>query len=142
MRITKPYLSHEFEFWKGEAAEDSALNHGQELVEINKSDKVANKVYLVVDVRDDDYAGGNIKHALNRPSREFHMGVYDLVQKTADVKVMVFHCALSQMRCVPAEDYYCRARSKLYWGTRGPKAARVNSFYLSPRLTFGVTRTM
>ncbi|KAJ7147181.1 hypothetical protein C8R43DRAFT_1012206 [Mycena crocata] len=71
---------------------------GDELAEIIKSDKVATKDYLVVDVRDDDYAGGNITNALNHPSREFQMGVYDLVQKTADVKVIVFHCALSQMR--------------------------------------------
>lgn len=80
-----------------------ALNAPQELAKIIKSDKVANRDYLVVDVRDDDYAGGNIKSALNLPSREFQMGVYDLVQKTADVKTMIFHCALSQMRCVQLE---------------------------------------
>ncbi|KAJ7625317.1 hypothetical protein DFH06DRAFT_1229136 [Mycena polygramma] len=34
---------------------------GDELAEIIKSDKVAHQDYLVVDVRDDDYAGGNIK---------------------------------------------------------------------------------
>ncbi|KAJ7812901.1 Rhodanese-like domain-containing protein [Mycena leptocephala] len=76
-----------------------------ELAQIIKSDKVANQDYLVVDVRDDDYAGGNIKSAVNLPSRQFEMSVYDLVQKKADVKAVVFHCAVSQMR--------------------GPKAARV-----------------
>ncbi|KAJ7079787.1 Rhodanese-like domain-containing protein [Mycena belliarum] len=86
---------------------------GDELAEIVKSDKVANKDYLVVDVRDDDYAGGNIKDALNRPSREFHMGVYDLVQKTVDVKVMVFHCALSQVRGPKAARIYEETRSNL-----------------------------
>ncbi|KAJ7451600.1 Rhodanese-like domain-containing protein [Mycena latifolia] len=86
---------------------------GDELAEIIKSDKVAKRDYLVVDVRDDDYAGGNIKNALNKPSREFQMGVYDLVQKTADVKVMVFHCALSQMRGPKAARIYEETRSNL-----------------------------
>ncbi|KAJ7288039.1 Rhodanese-like domain-containing protein [Mycena rebaudengoi] len=79
---------------------------GDELAEIIRNkDKVAHQDYLVVDVRDDDYAGGNIKNALNLPSRQFYTSVLSLVDKTADVKLVVFHCALSQVR--------------------GPKAARV-----------------
>ncbi|KAK7028105.1 Cdc25 phosphatase Ibp1 [Paramarasmius palmivorus] len=78
---------------------------GDELANIIKSDKVAKKDYLVVDVRDDDFEGGNIKGALNKPSRDFLMHVDELVKDTKDVPLVVFHCTLSQVR--------------------GPKAARV-----------------
>jgi Cdc25 family phosphatase len=70
----------------------------QELAEIMKSDKVPGKDYLVVDVRDDDYAGGNIKNSFNQPSAEFLMNVDRLVQRTKDVPLVIFHCSLSQMR--------------------------------------------
>ena len=59
------------------------------------------KDYCVIDVRDDDWAGGNIKGAHNAPSSQFYVHVNDLVQKTKDVPTVVFHCALSQVRCVP-----------------------------------------
>ena len=65
------------------------------------------KDYCVIDVRDDDWAGGNIKGAHNAPSSQFYVHVNDLVQKTKDVPTVVFHCALSQVR--------------------GPKAARVRT---------------
>ncbi|KAJ7784285.1 Rhodanese-like domain-containing protein [Mycena metata] len=98
---------------------------GDELAKIIKSDKVANRDYLVVDVRDDDYAGGNIKSALNLPSREFQMGVYDLVQKTADVKTMVFHCALSQMRGPKAARLYEETRNNLNLASEKPQEVYV-----------------
>lgn len=65
-----------------------------------KSDKVPKKDYVVVDVRDDDFVGGNIKGAINKPSREFLMNVDGLVKQTRDVPLVIFHCALSQVRCV------------------------------------------
>ncbi|KAJ7797680.1 Rhodanese-like domain-containing protein [Mycena olivaceomarginata] len=74
-----------------------------ELANIIRSDKVPNRDYLVVDVRDDDYAGGNIKNAVNMPSREFLTGVDNLV--------MVFHCALSQMRGPKAARIYEETRN-------------------------------
>jgi len=70
----------------------------QELAEIMKSGKKPNKDFLVVDVRDDDYAGGNIKSSLNLPSNEFLMNVDGLVKKANDIPVVIFHCALSQAR--------------------------------------------
>ncbi|KAJ7236744.1 Rhodanese-like protein [Mycena haematopus] len=86
---------------------------GDELAQMIKSDKIPHQDYVIVDVRDDDYAGGNIKHAVNLPSREFQMGVYNLVQKSADVKVVVFHCALSQMRGPKAARIYEETRKNL-----------------------------
>ena len=63
-----------------------------------KSDKVPSKDYLVVDVRDDDYAGGHILNGQNWPSQSFMQKVDEFVEKTKNTKTVVFHCALSQVR--------------------------------------------
>ena len=63
-----------------------------------KSGKAPRKDFVVVDVRDEDFAGGNIKGAINQPSREFLMNVDGLVKKTKDIPLVIFHCALSQVR--------------------------------------------
>lgn len=70
----------------------------QDLSQIIKSDKKPNEDYLVVDVRDDDWVGGNIKHCLNVPSEQFRHQVLELVESTKDVPMVIFHCALSQAR--------------------------------------------
>ena len=70
----------------------------KELAELMKSGKTPRKDFLVVDVRDDDYAGGNIKGCLHLPSTEFLMNVDDLVKQTKEVPTIIFHCALSQVR--------------------------------------------
>ncbi|KAG6916311.1 hypothetical protein DXG01_007360 [Tephrocybe rancida] len=62
-----------------------------------KSGSVAKTDYVVVDVRDDDFAGGNIKGAINKPSYTFLTSVDDLVKDTKDVPLIIFHCALSQI---------------------------------------------
>lgn len=63
-----------------------------------KSGKVPRKDFLVVDVRDDDYAGGNIKGCINQPSKDFSMTVDGLVTQIKEVPIVIFHCALSQAR--------------------------------------------
>ncbi|KAG1774900.1 Rhodanese-like domain-containing protein [Suillus placidus] len=78
---------------------------GSELAKLIKSAKVPEKDYLIVDVRDEDWKGGNIKGSRNYPSQRFLLEVDDLVERTKDVPIMIFHCALSQ--------------------ERGPKAARI-----------------
>lgn len=65
-----------------------------------KSDKVLGKDYFIVDVRDDDYEGGNIKGSHNSPSSYFLAKVDALVEKTKDIPIVIFHCALSQVRLV------------------------------------------
>ena len=57
------------------------------------------KDYCIVDVRDDDFCGGNIRGAHNLPSSSFMASVDELVQRTRDVPIVIFHCALSQARC-------------------------------------------
>lgn len=67
----------------------------------NPENKIA-----VVDVRDDDYEGGHIKGCIHSPSTGFlDGGVESVREKTKETPVVVFHCALSQVR--------------------GPKAARI-----------------
>ncbi len=63
-----------------------------------KSNKESKKAFVVVDVRDDDFAGGNIKGAINEPSNGFLMNVDGLVKQTKAVPLIIFHCALSQVR--------------------------------------------
>ena len=72
----------------------------QELAEIIKSNKQPWKDYCVIDVRDDDWRGGNIKGSHNSPSHGFLLKVDELVQRTKEVPIVVFHCALSQVRYV------------------------------------------
>ncbi|KAJ9107344.1 hypothetical protein QFC21_000794 [Naganishia friedmannii] len=76
-----------------------------ELAELVK--KTDTKEVQVIDVRDDDFAGGNIKGAVNSPSEGFTQKASELVQEYNEVPKVVFHCALSQVR--------------------GPKAARIYS---------------
>lgn len=56
--------------------------------------------FLVVDVRDDDYRGGNIKGAINIPSEKFLLKLHQLIDDTQKVSKIIFHCAYSQQRCV------------------------------------------
>ncbi|KAI0086936.1 Rhodanese-like domain-containing protein [Irpex rosettiformis] len=68
-----------------------------DLAAIMKSSKVPNKDYCIIDVRDDDWHGGNIKNSQNSPSHGFLLKVDKLVQETKNIPVVVFHCALSQI---------------------------------------------
>lgn len=59
-----------------------------------------NTSLAIVDVRDSDYIGGHIKGCLHYPSGNFNETLPELRQKLIDnqVKDVVFHCALSQVR--------------------------------------------
>lgn len=76
-----------------------SLFHTKELATVMKDEKmVPRKDYLVIDVRDGDRAGGHIAGSINEPSAKFLSGVDQLVSKAKDVPLVVFHCALSQIR--------------------------------------------
>lgn len=62
--------------------------------------KGGTKDYLIVDVRDDDYRGGNIKGAINIPSEKFTTELYQLIDDTKNASKIIFHCTLSQQRWV------------------------------------------
>ncbi|GAA5997508.1 uncharacterized protein JCM10292_000898 [Rhodotorula paludigena] len=84
------------------------LNHDQlaALVREGKS----GKDYQVVDVRDDDYRGGNIPGAIRAPSEErTDESVKQLVDKLQGVPKVIFHCSLSQVRGPKAARIYAEA---------------------------------
>ncbi|KAJ3274642.1 hypothetical protein HDV01_002484 [Terramyces sp. JEL0728] len=65
---------------------------------IKAPDHVAGRDYLVVDVRDTDFVGGNIVGCKNIPSHHFNddieiNSVHDELKNAAK---LIFHCALSQ----------------------------------------------
>ncbi|GMK55117.1 hypothetical protein CspeluHIS016_0201730 [Cutaneotrichosporon spelunceum] len=73
----------------------------------------AGKEWAVVDVRDDDFAGGNIVGALNYPSETLLAKIDELVKRMEGVPKIVFHCALSQVRGPKSARRYAEARSLL-----------------------------
>ncbi|SPO31937.1 related to YCH1 - phosphatase [Ustilago trichophora] len=65
----------------------------------------------IVDVRDDDFEGGNIVSATNHPSSKFADEIQDLIYgPLKDYKQVVFHCHLSQQRGPKAAGQYAQAR--------------------------------
>ncbi|KAM0753715.1 Rhodanese-like protein [Meredithblackwellia eburnea MCA 4105] len=77
-----------------------------ELANLIKGGAKVGKDIAIVDVRDQDFEGGNIPGAINAPSEQrTEESVTELSKKLKDVPKVVFHCALSQ--------------------ARGPKAARI-----------------
>lgn len=84
-----------------------------DLATVIKSDQVPNKDYCIIDVRDDDWHGGNIKGAQNSPSHGFLHKVDKLVKDTKNIPLVVFHCALSQVRGPKAARIYAETRDLL-----------------------------
>lgn len=53
---------------------------------------------LVVDVREDDFRGGNVYNALNVPAHSFRQSTSKVIEAAKDKKLVVFHCMQSQVR--------------------------------------------
>ncbi|KAJ1022231.1 hypothetical protein NDA13_005145 [Ustilago tritici] len=69
------------------------------------------KEVAIVDVRDDDFVGGNIVTAKNHPSSRIDDEIEDLVYgPLKDYKQIIFHCHLSQARGPKAAGKYAQAR--------------------------------
>ncbi|KAI6114394.1 Rhodanese-like domain-containing protein [Pisolithus sp. B1] len=77
------------------------------------------KTYLVVDVRDHDWIGGNIKRSYHVPSKSFLNGVDKLVKDTKDIPMVVFHCRYSQERGPKAARIYEETRNILHKPSSG-----------------------
>ncbi|GAA5876245.1 hypothetical protein JCM3774_002335 [Rhodotorula dairenensis] len=85
------------------------INH-DELADIVRTQR-AGEQYQVVDVRDDDFRGGNIKGAIRAPSEQrTDQSVEDLVTRLDGVPRVIFHCTLSQVRGPKAARIYAEAR--------------------------------
>ncbi|BGP43895.1 Cdc25 phosphatase Ibp1 [Rhodotorula kratochvilovae] len=83
--------------------------NADQLAELVRTGK-AGKDYQVVDVRDEDFHGGNIPGAIRAPSElRTDQSVQDLVAKLTDVPTVIFHCSLSQVRGPKAARIYADA---------------------------------
>ncbi|UZJ56768.1 hypothetical protein CBS101457_006088 [Exobasidium rhododendri] len=78
-----------------------------------KERKQGDKTIAIVDVRDDDFEGGNIPGCVHIPSAVFGDKINELVQSSLkDVHQVIFHCALSQARGPKAARIYKEAREE------------------------------
>ncbi|KAI7905299.1 Rhodanese-like domain-containing protein [Cokeromyces recurvatus] len=65
---------------------------------IRDKSKLPGRDYAIIDVRGDDYRGGNIPGAINVPANEMYDKVNNLITEYSKVPIIYFHCALSQVR--------------------------------------------
>ncbi|CAG8574451.1 13567_t:CDS:2 [Ambispora gerdemannii] len=65
---------------------------------IKDKSKVPGKDYVVIDVREDDFEGGNIPGCVNVPSSVFVDNLHQMIKGYSQVPQIIFHCALSQVR--------------------------------------------
>ncbi|KFY22911.1 hypothetical protein V493_06236 [Pseudogymnoascus sp. VKM F-4281 (FW-2241)] len=84
------------------------------LLEPSESGKVA-----VIDVRGEDHIGGHILSSMHVPSDTLDHAIPSLTRKLADKEIVIFHCALSQVRGPKAAAQYMRERDRLL----GPQGA-------------------
>ncbi|TXT13639.1 hypothetical protein VHUM_01006 [Vanrija humicola] len=90
---------------------DSTDAPPQDLAAILKSEpEGAFKSWAVIDVRDSDFAGGNIVGAANYPSESFLAEVDALVRRAENEGTLTADCALSQVRGPKAARRYAEAR--------------------------------
>ena len=63
-------------------------------------DEASRTKLVIVDVRDDDFKGGNIKGAINIPMHNFEhdQSIDELIKKVSSAETVVFHCYKSQQR--------------------------------------------
>ncbi|KAK4047674.1 Cdc25 phosphatase Ibp1 [Microbotryomycetes sp. JL221] len=79
---------------------------------------------VVVDVRDEDFKGGNIKGAINKPSQSWTDDTaIELVQQLEQVPNVVFHCALSHAQALEQSQNLT---------TNQPTAEQMKSFAPNP----------
>ncbi|TYZ62526.1 hypothetical protein PybrP1_012708 [[Pythium] brassicae (nom. inval.)] len=71
-----------------------------ELAKALRADPSTGSRPLVIDVRDEDFAGGHIRSAVNLPEENFveDDDVDAIVRRHKDEELIVFHCMFSQVR--------------------------------------------
>ncbi|ELR04122.1 hypothetical protein VC83_02042 [Pseudogymnoascus destructans] len=84
------------------------------LLEPSETNKVA-----VIDVRGEDHIGGHILSSIHVPSNTLDHAIPALIRKLADKEIVIFHCALSQVRGPKAAAQYMREQQRLL----GPQGA-------------------
>lgn len=91
----------------------------------DSSPESANLSVAVVDVRDSDHVGGHIRSSTWVPSDQLPTKLPELVRTLADKDMVVFHCALSQVRGPSAALNYARERQRLLGKGSGNQEQRV-----------------
>ncbi|KAI4288600.1 MAG: hypothetical protein L6R35_002139 [Caloplaca aegaea] len=76
------------------------------------------RTFAIIDVRDDDHAGGHIRSSIHVPSSTLDHRLPELVRTLKGKEKVVFHCALSQQRGPGAALRYMKERGRLL-GTKG-----------------------
>jgi len=56
------------------------------------------ETFAIIDVRDEDFRGGNIHGAVNHPSSSFSDNIQDIINTNKDKDFVIFHCMRSQQR--------------------------------------------
>lgn len=79
----------------------------------------------VIDVRDSDHVGGHVRSSTWVPSDQLPTKLPELVRTLADKDMVVFHCALSQVRGPSAALQYARERQRLLGRERGNQNQKV-----------------
>ncbi len=78
--------------------------------------------FLIIDVRDADFDGGAIKHAINIPSIEFKSNldvhVERICKQTNEQTEIIFHCMMSQVRGPSCAQKFKRRAQELGWSER------------------------
>lgn len=91
----------------------------------NDSTDSAKSSVAVIDVRDSDHIGGHIRSSTWVPSDQLPIKLPELVRTLADKDMVIFHCALSQVRGPSAALKYARERQRLLGKEKGSQDQKV-----------------
>ena len=69
--------------------------------------------YIVIDVRTEDFIGGNIRDAINIPHDEFVSNIPNIINNYYKTKNIIFHCMYSMHRGPECCDWYINAINAL-----------------------------
>lgn len=89
------------------------------------STTATNSSVAVIDVRDSDHIGGHIRSSTWVPSNQLPTKLPELVRILADKDMVIFHCALSQVRGPSAALKYARERQRLLGKDKGNQEQKV-----------------
>ncbi|KJE89198.1 hypothetical protein CAOG_00718 [Capsaspora owczarzaki ATCC 30864] len=64
--------------------------------------------FVVIDVRDHDFQGGNIAGCVNVPSATISKAIDELVEQYGQHDMVIFHCMYSQQRGPSCAKYFAR----------------------------------
>ncbi|KAJ2878015.1 Cdc25 phosphatase Ibp1, partial [Coemansia aciculifera] len=85
------------------------INAKELATRVRDQKQVSGRDYIVIDVRDVDFVGGHIPGAENVPAHTLFERMDELINRYQRVPLVVFHCAMSQVRGPKSARSYLRA---------------------------------